>query len=250
MNEEQPTSMRITVPLGSTVVPLIQIASLLLQLRKPLSPSQVRMSSILPTMGTYTAWQYWTFPMLSWPLVVATKPSRFVGFPRGNDYTFKYSFQIWACSAEGTTLLTTFEFTHGAVLALTAKGDTLYAGCQDGYVKVLDLETQTLIRTIIVHEVNLAFPEVRSGLSQFLVRGYLITVDDWIRSVHLFSQWVCHGTCGLRNVLNSSHIIIALVIFIRLYRVLESPRWYCSVIHYFQQQMYAWFCAPLGYWRQ
>jgi di- and tripeptidase len=90
--------------------------------------------------------------------------------PSGSDYAFKCLFQIWACSAEGTTLLTTFEFTHGAVLALTAKGDTLYAGCQDGYVKVLDLETQTLIRTIIVHEVILAFPEVRSALSQILVR--------------------------------------------------------------------------------
>lgn len=134
--------------------------------------------------------------MLSWPPVVATKPSRFVRFPRESDYALKYLFQIWGCSAEGTTLLTTFEFTHGAVLALTAKGDTLYAGCQDGYVKVLDLETQTLIRTIIVHEVNLAFLDFRSGLSRFLVRGYPITVDDWIRFVHLFSQWVCHGTYG------------------------------------------------------
>jgi di- and tripeptidase len=34
-----------------------------------------------------------------------------------------------------------------------AKGDTIYAGCQDGCVKVLDLETKTLIRTVIVEEV-------------------------------------------------------------------------------------------------
>ena len=33
------------------------------------------------------------------------------------------------------------------------KGDTIYAGCQDGYVKVLDVETKTLVRTIIVQEV-------------------------------------------------------------------------------------------------
>lgn len=46
-----------------------------------------------------------------------------------------------------------FECTHGAVLALVARGDTIYAGCQDGYVKVLDLETKTLVRTIIVQEV-------------------------------------------------------------------------------------------------
>lgn len=30
----------------------------------------------------------------------------------------------------------------------------MYAGCQDGYVKVLDLETRTLVRTIIVNEVS------------------------------------------------------------------------------------------------
>ena len=103
----------------------------------------------------------------------------------GSNYLLKNLFQIWGCSTEGTTLLTTFEFSHGAVLALIAKGDTLYAGCQDGYVKVLDLETQTLIRTIIVHEVNFA-SDIRSCLSQILVCGHLITVNDWIRFVHLF----------------------------------------------------------------
>ena len=48
------------------------------------------------------------------------------------------------------------EFTcnQGAVLALVAKGDTIYAGCQDGHVKVFDLETKTLVRTIIVQEVR------------------------------------------------------------------------------------------------
>lgn len=48
----------------------------------------------------------------------------------------------------------TFSFNHGAVLALAAEGDTVYAGCQDGYVKVLDLETKTQVRTIIVQEVK------------------------------------------------------------------------------------------------
>lgn len=39
------------------------------------------------------------------------------------------------------------------------RGETIYAGCQDGCIKVLDLETRTLVRTIIVHEVsNPIFP--------------------------------------------------------------------------------------------
>ena len=48
----------------------------------------------------------------------------------------------------------TIECTHGAVLSLVAREDILYAGCQDGYVRVWDLQTNTFIRTIIVQEVN------------------------------------------------------------------------------------------------
>lgn len=53
-------------------------------------------------------------------------------------------------------LIHEFECNHGAVLALVAQGDTIYAGCQDGYVRVFDLETKTLVRTIIVQEVGVA----------------------------------------------------------------------------------------------
>jgi hypothetical protein len=53
-----------------------------------------------------------------------------------------------------------FTFYHGAILAIVANGDTVFAGCQDGYVKVLDLETKTLIRTIIVQEVDILLPFV------------------------------------------------------------------------------------------
>lgn len=63
--------------------------------------------------------------------------------------------QIWKCPPGGPKLEHEFNFTHGAVLAIVPNGDTIFAGCQDGYVKVLDLETKTLIRTIIVEEVRL-----------------------------------------------------------------------------------------------
>ncbi|KAF8630926.1 hypothetical protein AX17_005283 [Amanita inopinata Kibby_2008] len=84
--------------------------------------------------------------------------------------------KVWSCSKEGPTLLSTFEFTHGAVLALAARGDTLYAACQDGYVKVLDLETQTLVRTIIVQESVdiLALSMMGSNL-------YTCSADGWIK---------------------------------------------------------------------
>lgn len=50
-------------------------------------------------------------------------------------------------------LLHTFDCAVGAVLALVVRGDTVYAGCQDGQVKVWDLETRTLVRSLIVVEV-------------------------------------------------------------------------------------------------
>lgn len=43
----------------------------------------------------------------------------------------------------------------GGVLSLAARSGTVYAGCQAGFVKVWDLETRTLVRTIIAQEVRL-----------------------------------------------------------------------------------------------
>ena len=51
-------------------------------------------------------------------------------------------------------LLHTFDCGAGAVLALAVRGDTVFAGCQDGLVKVWDLETRTLVRTLLVVEVR------------------------------------------------------------------------------------------------
>jgi di- and tripeptidase len=52
------------------------------------------------------------------------------------------------------TELHAFECNNGAIYSLVVKDETVYAGCQDGSVKVLDLETKTLVRTIIVQEVR------------------------------------------------------------------------------------------------
>ncbi|THH19346.1 hypothetical protein EW146_g1817 [Bondarzewia mesenterica] len=62
------------------------------------------------------------------------------------------SVKLWECTSEGPRLVHTFECYHGAVLSLVARGDIIYAGCQEGYVKVWDTQTKTLVRTIIVQE--------------------------------------------------------------------------------------------------
>ncbi|KAH9980925.1 Zn-dependent exopeptidase [Lactifluus volemus] len=60
--------------------------------------------------------------------------------------------KVWKCFPNGIELLYTIECTHGAILSLVTREDFMYAGCQDGYVRVWDLQTNTFIRTIIVQE--------------------------------------------------------------------------------------------------
>ncbi|THU93407.1 glutathione degradosome [Dendrothele bispora CBS 962.96] len=60
--------------------------------------------------------------------------------------------KVWSCTKDGPTLEHNFPCSYGAVLSLIIQGDTIYGGCQDGHVKVLDLETRSLVRTIIVQE--------------------------------------------------------------------------------------------------
>lgn len=100
-----------------------------------------------------------------------------------------------------------FSFNHGAVLALVAKGDTIYAGCQDGYVKVLDLETKTLVRTIIVQEGIdiLALSRLGSDL-------YTCSANGWIKVAFFFFRVTI-------KLIKPSEMVF----FLRLQSFLESP---------------------------
>ncbi|KAJ7202821.1 hypothetical protein GGX14DRAFT_523684 [Mycena pura] len=61
--------------------------------------------------------------------------------------------KIWECSVSGTpNELHAFECNSGAIYSLVVRDETIYAGCQDGSVKVLDLETKTPVRTVIAQE--------------------------------------------------------------------------------------------------
>ena len=77
----------------------------------------------------------------------------------------------------GLELLSTIECTHGAILSLVAREDILYAGCQDGYVRVWDLQTNGFIRTIMVQEVSACLPS-RCDIYEFVCieRGRLISL--------------------------------------------------------------------------
>lgn len=57
-------------------------------------------------------------------------------------------------SPNNITLLHTFHAQVGGVLSIISRNGCIYAGCQGGHVKVWDIETKTLVRTIIVQEVR------------------------------------------------------------------------------------------------
>ena len=87
----------------------------------------------------------------------------------------------------------TFECCHGAVLSLVTRGDNVYAGCQDGYVKVWDLQARTLVRTIIVQEVRLSDSLVLFSANLMPGRGRVILVDAAFGRVYVLCEWADQG---------------------------------------------------------
>ncbi|KAF9778662.1 Zn-dependent exopeptidase [Thelephora terrestris] len=85
------------------------------------------------------------------------------------------SVKLWNCSSPAPVLEYTFDCGQGAVLSIAVRKETIYAGCQDGYIKVLDLETKTLVRTIIVHEnvAVLSLSMLHSDLYSVSARGQI-----------------------------------------------------------------------------
>ncbi|KIO31561.1 hypothetical protein M407DRAFT_19497 [Tulasnella calospora MUT 4182] len=66
--------------------------------------------------------------------------------------------KLWSYSADPSdtanniTLLHTFYAQVGGVLSIISRNGNIYAGCQSGHVKIWDIETKTLVRTIIAQE--------------------------------------------------------------------------------------------------
>ncbi|TFK70401.1 glutathione degradosome [Pluteus cervinus] len=107
--------------------------------------------------------------------------------------------KLWSCTPKGPKLVHEFACTHGAVLALIVKDDTIYAGCQDGYVKILDLETKTLVRTIIVQEgVDiLSMTLIGSDLYTCSANGW---VKRWSASFDCAASWAAHDGIVLSSI--------------------------------------------------
>jgi di- and tripeptidase len=108
--------------------------------------------------------------------------------------------KIWKCSPSGPSIVHTFECNYGAVLTLAAQGETVYGGCQDGHIKVLDLETRTFVRSLIVQEgVDiLALSAVESDLYASCANGQ---VKRFSGSFDCTASWHAHEGIVLSSVI-------------------------------------------------
>ncbi|KAI5122438.1 hypothetical protein M0805_008751 [Coniferiporia weirii] len=108
--------------------------------------------------------------------------------------------KLWRCTPSGPDLLHTFEASAGAVLSLVARHETVYAGCQDGHVKVFDLGTKTLVRTIIAQEgVDiLSLSMIDTDLYTCSANG---RVQRWSASFDCTASWPAHDGIILSSVI-------------------------------------------------
>ncbi|KAJ2935286.1 hypothetical protein H1R20_g1809, partial [Candolleomyces eurysporus] len=109
------------------------------------------------------------------------------------------SIKLWKCLPNGPEFEHEFSFDRGAILTIVAKGDNIYAGCQDGCVKVLDLETKTLIRTIIVEEGIdvISISLFNSDLFTCSANG---SVKRWSASFDCIASWNAHSGIALSSI--------------------------------------------------
>ncbi|KAG1743250.1 glutathione degradosome [Suillus paluster] len=131
---------------------------------------------------------------------IAQKPANNCYLVTGSgDETVK----IWRCIPSGLNMMHSFDCQHGAVLSLAASGETIYAGCQDGHVKVLDVETRTLVRSIIVQEnVDvLSLSIMQSDLYTCSANGY---IHRWSSSFDCTASWQAHDGIVLSSVISCS----------------------------------------------
>ncbi|KAI0754689.1 Zn-dependent exopeptidase [Daedaleopsis nitida] len=96
-------------------------------------------------------------------------------------------------------LLHTFDCDAGAVIALVVRGDTVFAGCQDGLVKVWDLETRTLVRTLLVVE-NVDILSMTLLHSDLYVCSANGDVQRWSSSFELTGSWQGHDGIVLSSI--------------------------------------------------
>ncbi|EJU03191.1 glutathione degradosome [Dacryopinax primogenitus] len=99
--------------------------------------------------------------------------------------------KMWDCTPTGLILRTTLNGASGGVLSLAVREDTVYGGCQSGFIKVWDLETGAVIRTITAQENEdvLALTLLGTDLYAASANGQ---IQRWNGSFEQTASWHAH----------------------------------------------------------
>lgn len=121
--------------------------------------------------------------------------------------------KIWECLAGGgLRLLHTFSDLPGAVLSLAVRDSLLFAGCQDGQIKVWDMETRSCVRTIIAQEADiLSMTHVGSDLYTASASGQILRFNASFDCTASFEghQSAVLGMIAIRNDESRTHQLIS-----------------------------------------
>ncbi|KAG9028121.1 hypothetical protein FS842_004810, partial [Serendipita sp. 407] len=133
--------------------------------------------------------------------------------------------KIWEATRDGLTHKYTFTGCDSGVLSLVVRNGTIYAGCQGGHIKVWDLETKTLIRTLIADSPpeNVGTGASADILSLSIIGGVLYACmgngwcQSWSSNFQSIGFWKAHdgivlssvGTLPAGQVESSSTVLFA-----------------------------------------
>jgi len=110
----------------------------------------------------------------------------------------------------------TFNACEGGVLSLVTRNGTVFGGCQDGHIKIWDLETKTLVRTLDVFPrptVGLSVSHASSSvdvlaLSMIGTDLYSVLSNGWCQrwnaSFEGTAEWKAHDGIGLSSIVTSA----------------------------------------------
>ena len=130
--------------------------------------------------------------------------------------TLNYLHKVWQCTKSGLFLRHTFSGCDGGVLCLVARHGTVFGGCQDGHIKVWDLETKTLVRTLDILPRPTVSPYVSHAPSSVDVLSLSMIGTDlysvlsngwcqrWNASFEGTAEWQAHDGIGLSSIVTSA----------------------------------------------
>ncbi|KAJ7069976.1 hypothetical protein C8F01DRAFT_1246134 [Mycena amicta] len=137
--------------------------------------------------------------------------------------------KIWECSDRTPTEVHAFECTNsGAIFSLVVKDDsTIFAGCQDGSVKVLDLDTKTLVRSIIVQEGVDVLSLSMTGLDLYACSANG-NIQRFSATFDCTASWQAHGGIVLSSIITHDNTRPSLITggnddHIKLWELSPSP---------------------------